>query len=82
MLRVVQFTVVVTELLFDGLVFAMTLRKTYQHARQMREMGQSSITHLLLRDGQFMIPNLRYIYLISIVYRHFIFLVSTFFLLW
>lgn len=75
MLFVVQFTVVVTELLFDGLMFAMTLRKTYQHAHQMRLMGESSITHLLLRDGQFISQFLPHS-LITLLYRHIVFLVG------
>ncbi|EIM89166.1 uncharacterized protein STEHIDRAFT_167054 [Stereum hirsutum FP-91666 SS1] len=46
-----QLAEVTLALLFDGIVFALTIAKTYRHARTMRKQGQSSITETLLRDG-------------------------------
>lgn len=44
--------VVAISLVLDTLVFAITLIKTYRHFLEMRRHNQSSLTGLLLRDGE------------------------------
>lgn len=49
---IVQITIVLTLLLFDAVIFGLTVRKTYRHVKEMRRLRQLSIGQVVLRDGQ------------------------------
>lgn len=49
---IVQTTIVLSLLLFDAVIFGLTVRKTYRHVRDMRRLRQLSIVQVVLRDGQ------------------------------
>ncbi|EIM83977.1 uncharacterized protein STEHIDRAFT_113199 [Stereum hirsutum FP-91666 SS1] len=43
----------VLPIIFDTMVFVLTLRKTVSHAMEAHQLGRASITQVLLRDGTF-----------------------------
>ncbi|EIM82486.1 uncharacterized protein STEHIDRAFT_171387 [Stereum hirsutum FP-91666 SS1] len=46
-----QTTIVLSLLIFDAVIFGLTVRKTYRHVRDMRRLRQLSIVQVVLRDG-------------------------------
>lgn len=49
----VELAIVFLALTFDATVFVLTLVKTWRQARDSRKLGQSSVTHVIIRDGQY-----------------------------
>lgn len=49
---IVDMTMTFLNLIFDTVVFVLTLAKTYHHVKDMQEFKQMSIAEVLLRDGK------------------------------
>ena len=46
-----QSSVLFIALAFDAFIFALTLKKTFHHAMEMKRLGELSIAQVILRDG-------------------------------
>ena len=56
----VQTSIPFVSLAFDIVIFGLTLRKTFDHAVEMKRLGESSITQVILLDGTSIKSNGKY----------------------